>query len=286
MWWNRLADKWVAREDENTPRDPATGIITGAEPRTLGPPGAGRALLMVHGFVGSPNNFNDLPDLVAESGWHVRVMLLPGHGTSPREFETVTAEQLEQSVLSELDALREHFPTVVLLGHSLGGALVTLAAARRPVDGLILVSPYYAVSHHWYYLLHPESWAGLLAPMVRWVHRGQSAQPVNRVEAREKIVSYHWVPTRSMITAIDLASRAGSDATTAKISAPTLLVHSRKDSVTDPAAAANVCGKFPANHKDLVWLHQSDHIVFWDFDREEVIRAVNTFLAQFDALSC
>ena len=278
MFWNNAADHRVTREDDRTPRDSVSGIMHGAQPRSIGPTDAKKAVLMVHGFVGSPNNFNDLPDAVADKGWHVRVMLLPGHGTSPREFESTTAAQLEDAVLRELDQLHEHFPLVVLLGHSMGGALATLAAAQRPVDALILVSPYYAVTHRWYYLLHLETWANLLTPAVRWVYRPRSVQPVNLIEAREKIVSYNWIPTKGMLTAIDIASRARDSILSNKIAMPTLLLHAEGDSVTDPKVAEEVWRGFAAQDKEMVRLHRSDHIVFWDYDRDEVIRAVTAFL--------
>ncbi len=278
MFWNTLMGRAVIRLDETIPRDASTGIMLGAEPITVGPETTGRAMLMVHGFIGSPNNFNDLPEQVAEAGWHVRVMLLPGHGTSPVEFETTTAAQLERAVENELTALQERFATVVLLGHSMGGALATLVASRRRVDGLILVSPYYAVTHRWYYLLHPEAWASLLSPAVRWMYRPADMQPVNRIEAREKIVSYTWIPVKGALTAMELAARARSDAVTADIVAPTLLLHSKIDSVTDPEVAEEIFRKFPATDKEVVWLRRSDHIVFWDYDREEVIRQVVLFL--------
>ncbi len=278
MFWNTWTDRHVTRYDERTERNPETGIMLGAEPLSLGPENSGKAILMVHGFVGSPNNFNDLPVRVAEAGWHVRVMLLPGHGTTPRNFETTPAEELEQAVANELDMLRNRFSTVVLLGHSMGGALATIIAARHRVDALILVSPYYAVTHRWYYLLHPETWARLMSPVVRWIYSPPHRQPVNRVEAREKIVSYHWIPTRGALTAMDLAARASGTAVKSGITMPTLLIHSSKDSITDPQRSASVFNAFPTKDKRTVWLQRSDHIVFWDFDQGEVNRSVVTFL--------
>lgn len=284
--WNTWTDQKVTRYERDVPRDPESGIIREAEPRELGPIDTGKAILMVHGFVGSPNNFNDLPDRVAASGWHVRVMLLPGHGTSPRTFETTSAAELEQAVMNELEALRERFSTVVLMGHSMGGALATLAAAQCPVDGLILASPYYAVTHRWYYGLRPETWARILTPAVRWVYHSPKRQPVNRRESSERIVSYPWIPTAGIRTAITLAAAARESRVTAGITMPTLLIHSRKDSVTDPAMSEKVFNSFPVSKKTVVWLHRSDHIIFWDYDDKQVIDEVLSFLETINALDC
>ena len=278
MFWNRIADKNVERYERETPRVPGTDIMQGAEPRELGPEDTDKALLMVHGFVGTPNNFADLPDRIAAEGWRVRVMLLPGHGTRPHDFENTTAEALEQAVVDELAAMRERYKQVVLLGHSMGGALATLAAARIAPDKLILVSPYYAVTHHWYYVLRPETWARLLRPLVRWIYRSEDMQPVNQVEMRANICSYQWMPTKGALTAIGLAACARQIRMLQGITMPVLLIHARKDSITDPKAAAEVFRVLPAKDKKAVWLDLSDHIVFWDYDRERVIDAVKDFL--------
>ncbi|NJL71813.1 MAG: hypothetical protein HC888_09425, partial [Candidatus Competibacteraceae bacterium] len=70
-------DRAVTRSDKATPRDATTGIITGAEPRWLGPEDSMRAVLLVHGFIGTPQNYNTLPRCHRGPGWRVHAMLLP-----------------------------------------------------------------------------------------------------------------------------------------------------------------------------------------------------------------
>jgi alpha-beta hydrolase superfamily lysophospholipase len=96
--WNRIADRIVARHDAATPRDPKTGIMRGAEAGDFGPENARGAVLFIHGFSGNGNHFERLPEQVAEAGWHARVLLLPGHGTVPADFEQTPADQLLDAV--------------------------------------------------------------------------------------------------------------------------------------------------------------------------------------------
>ncbi|MCA9503432.1 MAG: alpha/beta fold hydrolase [Myxococcales bacterium] len=65
---------------------------------------------------------------------------LPGRGSRPAPMETVTLEACVQAVLADLDA--SGFERAVLVGHSLGGATVPVAAARRPerIAHLVLLS--------------------------------------------------------------------------------------------------------------------------------------------------
>src|SRR5690606_7917458 len=84
---NCAATYLVRRTDTRIPRDPATGIMLGAEERDLGPKDAPGVAILVHGFIGAGDNFDGLPEAIADAGWRVRVMRLPGHGTSPIDFE-------------------------------------------------------------------------------------------------------------------------------------------------------------------------------------------------------
>lgn len=279
--WNELLSTIVKKKDCHAARDSQSGILIGAEPRSLGTEDAPLAVLLVHGFVGTPNNFNDLPDRIAHAGHRARVMLLPGHGTTPLDFEKTSSRELEEAVVKELQALRTRHDVVVLLGHSMGGSLATIVAARCGADGLILAAPYFAVTHHWYYGFRPEAWAKLAAPVIRWVPLDQRKQPVNLPESREKILSYNWIPTRSALTAIELAEKARCDDILAKITMPTLIIHSRKDSVTDPTATETVFQRIPTTSKQIVWLDRSDHIIFWDYESDEVAEAVLKFLQGF-----
>ena len=274
-----IADRQVARYERDTSRDSETGIMRGAEPRALGPEHGARAILFVHGFSGCPNNFHDLPDRVAQTGWHVRVMLLPGHGRTPHAMERTTAAQLLDGVLHELRPLRDRFSRVVLLGHSMGGALATLAAAQLPLDGLILASPYYRVRHKWYYGLTPERWARAVSPLIRWVPT--ASQPVNLRESEPKILSYRWTPTRAALTAIELAAAARAPEILRRIACPSLLIHSEIDNVTCPHAARTAFAQIAAAEKREVWLHRSDHVIFWDYEADATAAAVLAFLEQY-----
>ncbi len=279
--WNRYSEHRMEKAVHPFPIDPETGIMRGAEPRDLNADSAIGTVLFVHGFSGTPNNFADLPDAVAAAGWRARVILLPGHGTDPREFAVTPKDALVDAVLGELRAIAGEDGPVVLVGHSMGGALVTFAAAREPelVRGLVLAAPYYAVTRRWYYGPRPESWLRLLGPAVPWVYSPQATQPVRKRESRPHIVSYNWIPTRAMFVANSIAAEAALPGTLSRVTAPALLLHSRLDRVTSPPAAETAFGLLGSADKRAVWLANSDHIIFWDHEAAVVEREVLSFLA-------
>lgn len=260
----------VCRTDARQPRDSA-GLLIGAAPRELGPEDAYCAVLLVHGYLGCGNNFGQLPEQLAENGFRVRVVLLPGHGTSPTDLAKTTNADLVKAVIDEIDRLRPRHKRVVLVGHSMGGTLCTIAAAQRQVDGLVLAAPYFGVTSHWYYVLKPETWAKITRPIVPWLYKGRRMVQVNKPDARSHIVSYKWVPASSVTNLVGLANQANHEDTLARISCPVLLVHSRHDQAADPKAARQAVEKMKSQDKKTVWVDHSNHILYWDYDAEQAI---------------
>ena len=278
MGYRCLSDYLVTRADREATRNPQTGVLVGSEARTLGMPGSNRAALLVHGFVGAGNNFANLPDRLASMGWRVRVMRLPGHGTSPRDFEKVTADELLTAVRKELAALKREHSIVVLMGHSMGGALCTLAAGQDGADALVLGAPYFGVTHHWYYLLPAETWTRIGRPLARWIYKGQIFMQVNRAEVKLLIVSYAWVPVDGLLTLQEIGRRANDPAILRAIHCPVLLIHAAGDAAASIEASQRTFAQMASEHKRFLQLTKSNHHIFWDFEQEQVMSAIEEFL--------
>ena len=269
----------VTRADNNALRNLETGILTGAESRTLGPKDAPSAVLLVHGFVGCGNNFAGLPEQLAQQGYFVRVMLLPGHGTSPRDLKSMDEGRMLSAIEGELAELRRNHRHVFLAGHSMGGALSTITASKIPVDGLVLVAPYFGVTHHWYYGLRVEQWSDLMAPIVPWVYKGKLFLQVNKLEAKDQIVSYTWVPTDAAVTLARIGRMASDPKTLEAITCPVLLLHSRNDVAASPEAADKAVSAMRAVPLEKIWYESSNHHLLWDYDGENATNAICRFIA-------
>ena len=95
--------------------------------------GHGPALALVHGITESHHSFDPLLEALTSS-YDVTTIDLRGHGESTREgpFDVVTMALDLRGVLE-----REGVPDAVLVGHSLGGTVVSVAAALGPVRGVL-----------------------------------------------------------------------------------------------------------------------------------------------------
>lgn len=269
-----FAKNYDAKQDRN----PETGILIGAAPRTLGPENASTAILFVHGFVGAPNNFNDIPDKLAAEGYRVRVMLLPGHGTSPFDFAKSSAEEILGAVRDEVEALQAQYDRVFICGHSMGGALTTIIASESELDGIVLAAPYYRVTYQWYYLLPVEYWNRITMPMIRWVYKSDTFVRVAREEAKPDILSYRWIPAKGNAILMDLGRHAYDEDTLTQITEPVLLLHGDLDFAASPNAAKRALDQMESESKTHVRLRESDHHIFWDYDRDEVYTEILQFL--------
>lgn len=103
--------------------------------------GGERHLLLVHGFTGAKEDFGEVLDRFAAAGWYTVAPDLRGHGSSsqPASEEAYDLELFADDVWTLVDALG--WERLVLLGHSLGGMIAQVAAARHPdrLEGLVLM---------------------------------------------------------------------------------------------------------------------------------------------------
>ncbi|MDT6941973.1 acetoin dehydrogenase dihydrolipoyllysine-residue acetyltransferase subunit [Brucella pseudogrignonensis] len=100
---------------------------------------AGRLpIVLIHGYAADLNSWRGL-FAGASLGHPILALDLPGHGNSPRAIPA-SIDDIAASVEATLASL--HVSACVLVGHSLGGAVATVTAARGVVDvrSLLLIA--------------------------------------------------------------------------------------------------------------------------------------------------
>ncbi|WP_091226116.1 alpha/beta fold hydrolase [Microbacterium sp. 3J1] len=105
-----------------------------------GDPSAGRYALLVHGLGSSGALMWRLGDALATAGWHATAVDLRGHGDAPRALDYSV-----EAYGADLAATRrdDGEPWDAVIGHSLGGAASTVAAASAPAwtRRIVLLDP-------------------------------------------------------------------------------------------------------------------------------------------------
>lgn len=282
--YNTVIGHLMRRQAATLRRDPRSGVMKGAEPIVLKSGSAKKAALLIHGFIGSPTDYGRLPGLLHRQGYDVYVPLLPGHGTQPEDFSKTTADDLEAFVLREYRALKQKYAEVALIGFSMGGALSVLTAAQEPVDALVLLAPYFKISHQWYYVFPTEVYQKMFKQLIPYTYRPVAFKQIGNKQAIPHIVDYDYVSLRGAEAAIELGSRAAGKVK--DLRQPILILHSTNDRAVDYRAS-----KKAADHLKsvapcrLVTLHRSNHILLWDYDVETVESAILEFVAQPQAVA-
>jgi len=92
-------------------------------------------VLVIHGLDAAKNVMNILSFGLADAGFEVFSIDLPGHGESRGRFNAVQASSVVGSVLDKLG------PQTIVLGHSFGAAVLLELANERPMERMVLFSP-------------------------------------------------------------------------------------------------------------------------------------------------
>lgn len=128
-------------------------------------------MLLIHGFPGTPAEMRPLGLAMADLGWTVQGLMLPGMG---RDISTLHQRCLSDwtgAVAAALARLRKEFTVILVVGYSMGGALAIDAAAKHQINGLILLAPFWRVG---------EPWLNFVWPLIRLVFR--HLKPLNQVD--------------------------------------------------------------------------------------------------------
>jgi pimeloyl-ACP methyl ester carboxylesterase len=267
--------------------------------RTAPAEAGGEPALFVHGLGGSSRNWTDLMDLLRQPSWGgvtgpelaCEAVDLPGFGYSPPAADGNYSIGAHVSAVIALIEQRKNWP-VHLVGNSLGGAVSTRVAARRPdlVRTLTLISP--ALPDLRPRLL-PLRLAVFSAPGIgTWMMRPIQRLPAETRSARTIQDVYYdprlMHPKRRSEETAELARRdqlayandalissarglvieyakrgAGSlwhDA--ARVTAPTLVVHGSHDRLVNPATSARAARLF--HNARAVVLPQVGHVAMME----------------------
>ena len=117
-------------------------VRTGAETIDL-QEGNSRGILLLHGFGDTPQTLKLLALDLHSAGFAVKAPLLPGHGRRIEDFVGSRRQEWLSFARAELNAMKERYKAVALVGLSMGGAIAAiLAAENHDTPALVMLAPY------------------------------------------------------------------------------------------------------------------------------------------------
>ncbi|MDR3277213.1 MAG: alpha/beta fold hydrolase [Oscillospiraceae bacterium] len=223
-------------------------------------------VVFIHGFIGSPAQFDDLADAVYQNGASVLSLLLPGHGGAARDFAAHGYADWEAHVQSELEKYAGQYEKIYLAGHSMGCllALNVCAAAKYKLAGLFLTFTPLKINY-----LNPRA----LFTRLRFLTYGRG-HPVKSAYYNALSITapsfwhylYYVKPSIEFLRLAAKTKRILRDVT-----APVVSIHSKRDETVAFSSARAVYDGLINAEKQRIILQKSLHAYYTE-DEREIIR--------------
>ncbi len=247
------------------------GIESVERPAQPDPTGSRGVCILIHGINGSPEDMVDLGAALEAHGYVTRNLLLPGHGTSVRDFSRHGWDEWRLAVERATDeALSEGVP-VFVIGHSLGAALTLNVAAERPqLAGIVALCP-------------PVRLSDALAKAVAAVRRITPYLPAWSEDIRDRKGArmryrrevYRWTSTAALHTLFSALPHLRRRLPA--VSSPALIIAARHDHVVPVRDGREAYELISSERKEFVVLRHSYHAVTKDVERRLVAEHVLAF---------
>jgi carboxylesterase len=233
------------------------------------------AVLLVHGFTGSPYEMRGLGTALSQAGMTAMGIRLPGH-QSPESMTCIRRDAWRAEVRDAFVTLRKKYRYVGVAGLSMGG-LLTLDLAATPgvqIDAIAsLAAPMFLYGFKARFLL-PVLAATPLGTRMKWV----KTQPGNIKDdaARARHPSIRWCT----IDAVDELRKLLLEvrAKLAAVQAPILIEHATHDTTALVKSADILYRSVGSTHKEKIILPDSYHVITVDTEKHLVERDVVRFM--------
>ena len=229
-----------------------------------------KIVVFVHGFMGTPYQFEDLMKATYEDDFSVASILLPGHGATGLEFAKCTLKAWEEHLHSELTKLSE-YKKIYLVGHSIGGLLALNATESFNISGVVALST--PLKIYFFNPLANYKKVKLTFKMVDekikdcYKNSNSIASPYNRT-----------IPLWGRVLLQPHKLMRKTRKNLKNISVPTLIVHSKSDE-TVAIKSSLLFDRLMTNapHETVV-LEESWHAYYTESERATVLNKILSFI--------
>ena len=229
--------------------------------------------LLAHGFNGEPADLREVEERLAGDGYLTQNLLLPGHGTSPRDFAAHGWADWFGAVRVAARTALDRGERVILIGHSLGAGInLAVAAAEPEIAGVVALCP-------------PLRLWPLERPAVALVRHILPYLPAGHEDVRDRRGArqrfprnvYRWTGTAAIYSM--LSALPALRATLPRVRCPALVVCARHDHVVPMGDGVETYTLLGSAQKELLVLEESYHAVTRDVERQAVLARALAFCA-------
>lgn len=222
-------------------------------------------VIFTHGFIGSPEIFRDMAELVYQEGCSALVLLLPGHGATAKYFSRFRLKDWEKHLENEIKRVNGEYENLVLVGHSIGGLLSLNASTNRTcniIGVFALSSPLKlkfslnAVTIGIKLARHPESKDEVL----------ENYRKLRGVSYKTVFDSLLWVKQAADVLRLMLKTKANLS----EVFVPVTVVNSKNDKTASVKSAKIFASGLKNTDVKTVILNKSMHAYYYPDEMETI----------------
>lgn len=279
-------------------RTPPSAASTAPDAGIFLPGTNGKALILVHGLTGTPNEMRFLAWFFNAQGYTVSCPRLANHGQPLAVLRSTPWEKFYATVREAYETVRPHHQQVYAGGLSMGALLALLLADEFPeaIAGVSCLSPtlfYDGWNVPWYnFLLYLAPWTGLqdffyfkeeppyglknerIRDRVHQYYLNADLQDLHDVDR----FGYPYFPVRLLSELRQLVghlqTRLGF------IHCPCQVIQARHDDVSSVRNALLIHDHVASTCKEIVYLEDSYHVITADQERGKVANYMLEFFSR------
>lgn len=220
-----------------------------------------KTILFIHGFSAREEDNIYFLEYLKRKKVDVNTFILPGH--LENKVEKISYDKWLEASEEELKKLMEQKKSVILIGHSMGGAIATILASKYKVKKLVLIAPAYNVgSFH----QNKEDFKNLI------LRKNNKDLGTGFEGLLRKTLT---VPRSDLKEVKKIASLATEKI--GSVTCPVLLLHGTMDQIVSVTSSVEAYGNFNCK-KTFTLLTNVRHQVFKSNKKEEISSYIYKFI--------
>lgn len=223
-----------------------------------------RAILFLHGLLGSPLEFRSIPVFLKQYYDKVVMITYPGHGETPKEWANFKAFETCEKVLNCFEYLCKMYDEIDVVGFSMGGTLASYLSSKYKVRRVVLLSPalkYLSIDINNYRNFLPDK-------KTRKKIEGVSFQ-----EIRKKFFHLNFPKVIKQFVILNKACVGNIKS----IPCPMLIIWGKYDKIV-PYQAVEFAYQLCTNSNKHVYVEEATHRIINDENEKRITKIISKFL--------
>jgi carboxylesterase len=232
-----------------------------------------KAVLLIHGFGGSPCEQYLTALALNKVGYTVVAPCLAHHATSLEDFDHSKWESWLGSAIKAYEDIKEEYKDIYVVGLSMGGLIALCLGAKYPsIKALGLMAPALVYKSKVNYL------SPFIAPFVKHLpYAGENHFPLEAEKLLEGGYNVSSVPACTQLTHLQRYTKKQLK----DIKQPFFLFFSKADSLVDYKRSERlILSKTSSTDKEVQHFEKTSHVMSLDADRDTIFQDLITFFGK------